>query len=72
MCSGTLPQWTLVTSFKALLIAKTALLDFGDRAISITILASGILASGSPNLSTAFIVASNLGPILGLASPISS
>ena len=47
-------------------------LDLGDKAKSITITDNGILASGKPNLSHALIHASTRGPILGLASPISS
>ena len=49
-----------------------AVFDLGDRAISATIVPIGILASGNPTLSAAFIAASNLGPIAGLAKPISS
>ena len=52
--------------------ATWAVLLLGERAISTTISARGILASGRPTLSAALIAASTLGPIAGLASPISS
>ena len=53
-------------------MAVSAELLLGDKASSITIAARGILASGSPSLKAELIAASTLGPILGLASPISS
>ena len=59
-------------SSNALSKAICAVLLLGDRAISVIIVPIGILASGSPILSAAFIAASNLGPIAGLANPISS
>ena len=52
--------------------ATWAVLLLGDRAISATIVPRGILASGKPTLSAALIAASTLGPMAGLAKPISS
>ena len=53
-------------------IASWLLLDLGLSAISTIISPIGIEASGKPTLKLAFIAASSLGPILGLAKPISS
>ena len=64
-----LPSFNL---FIALCIAKYAELLLGDKAISITALERGKISSGYPILSADSIAAITLGPIEGLASPISS
>lgn len=46
--------------------------DLGESAISVTIVPRGILASGNPTSSLAWIAAITFGPIEGLARPISS
>ena len=58
--------------FSASSKAMCAVLLFGDKAISVTMVPNGILASGNPILLRPLIAASNLGPMPGLARPISS
>ena len=62
----------LEISFIAVSKATCAELDFGDRAISVTIVPKGIRASGKPTRLAASIAAITLGPIPGFARPISS
>ena len=72
MCFGIVPTLPSTISFSASSKAMCAVLLFGDKAISVTMVPNGILASGNPILSAALIAASNLGPMAGLARPISS
>ena len=59
-------------SLRALSMAISAELLLGDRANSMTIVARGIRASGSPRRRAQLMAASTLGPIPGLARPMSS
>ena len=69
---GISPIFLVSISFITLLIAISAELLLGDRAISITIVDRGILASGIPTLKAALMAASNFTPRIELARPISS
>ena len=72
MCDGTGYEPLFFTVLIALYIADSPELLFGERAISIIIVPSMIVASGIPTSLAAIQADTTLGPILLLARPISS
>ena len=70
--SGKEPLFPFLISSVAFSKARYALFDFGERASSIVIAASGKRASGKPNSLAASQAAFTLGASVGFARPTSS